>query len=199
MFRILAYLAPLAAGFGVAAALALTAGRPARRRAAAAGSVLGAVVLVLGIAALGGSFVAWVQVAILLAAFSALVAGLYLLGEACGLPPEVSQIVSGLAVVALMSSVFWLGPIIRDSPDQSRATTHGRITKTIAVNPFLVMGYSIFDYAPLHTEGLRSLGLHDYEFTRPRWGATAAGYLAFGLLFFGAGAGLRAARKRGSA
>ncbi len=196
MFRILAYLAPLAAGFGVAAALALTADRPLRRRALAAASVLGVAVLLLGIAALGGSFVAWIKVSILLAAFCGLVAGLYLLCESCGLPREASQIVSGLAVVALMSTVFWAGPLIRDSDDQSLETTYPRITRAIGVNPFLVMGYSIFDYAPLHTDGLRGLGLHDYQFDRPHWGSTSGGYALFGLLFAGAAWAIRALRGR---
>ena len=196
MFRTLAFLAPLAAGFGVAAALALTSDQPARRRAIAAGGVLGAAILLLGIAALGGSLVAWLKVSVLLSAFCALVAGLYLLGEACGLPCEASQIVAGLAVVALMSTVFWAGPMIRDSADQSRDATYSRITKAIGVNPFLVMGYSIFDYAPLHSEGLRPLGLHDYQFGRPHWAATSGGYVMVGLLCFGLGRGVRALRKR---
>ena len=196
MFRTLAYLSPLIVGFGIAAALALTNEKPWRRRLCVVGVVLGSMVLLLAVAAVTETFLALLEVSVLLIAFAALVAGLFFLGEACGLPREVSQILCGVLVVALMSTVFWAGPIIRDSPDQSAAATHDRITDAVAANPYLVMGYSIFNFNPLHGDALRPLGLHDYQFDWPSWKRTSGGYALFGLLFFGAGMGVRAVRKR---
>jgi hypothetical protein len=196
VFRLLAYLSPLAVGFGMAAALALTADRPARRRAAAAGAVLAGAMILLALAAFTESFGAFVKVSILVASFSALVAALYLLGEAFGLPREISQIVAGLVVVALMSTVFWAGPMIREAADQTQGATYRRITAAIAVNPHLVMGYSVFGFNPLHSEPLRPLGLHDYQFGYPSWAATSAGYALAALIGFGVAAGVRILRRR---
>ncbi len=196
MFKVLAYLSPMAVGFGVAAALALTEGAPAKRRAASVGGVVGAAVVILALAAFTESFAAFGKVAVLLASFSALVAGLYLLGEACRLPREISQVVACFTVVALISSVFWMGPLIREAADVDRGgeATYRRISLAVAINPYTVMGYSVFGVEPLHGDALRPLGLHDYQFGRPGWGSTSAGYALFGLLFFGAARGLVALR-----
>jgi len=197
MFRVLAYLAPMAVGFGTAAALALTEGAPPRRRALAAGGVVGAALLLLAVAAFTESFAALGKVAALLVSFGALAAGLYLLGEGCRLPREISQVLVCGVVVALVGSVFWVGPLIREAADLDPGgrATYSRISIAVAVNPYTVMGYSVFGVEPLHGDALRPLGLHDYQFGRPSWGSTSAGYLLFGLLFFGAGRGVAALRK----
>ncbi len=200
-FRLIAYLAPLAVGFGVAAALALTTGSPPGRRLRAAGGVLGAALVPLGVAAFGESFAAFAKVSILLASFGSFVAGLYLLGEACLLPREVSQVLSGFVLAALVGSVFWAGPLIREAADSDPGGlgTYRRISLAVAVSPYMVMGYSVFGHEPLHGDALRPLGLHDYQFGRPSWGSTSAGYALAGLLLFGAARGLHTLRKgRGS-
>ena len=200
MFRVLAYLSPMAVGFGVAAALALTEGASPKRRALAAGGVLGAAVAILAVAALSESFRAFAKVSVILASFSALVAGLYLLGEACRLPREITQVGACLVVVALVSSVFWMGPFIREAADVDPGgqATYRRISFALAVNPYIVMGYSVFGFEPLHSDALLPLGLHDYQFGRPGWGSTSSGYALFGLLCFGASRGLTALRRRRS-
>src|SRR6185436_11024301 len=110
-------LSPFMVGFGVAAALALTADRPPKRRAVAAGAVLGAVLGLLLLVSFADSVKLWLPVALLIGPFALLVAGIYLLCEAAKAPREVSQIVAGLAVCVLMSTVFVFGPIIRDTAD----------------------------------------------------------------------------------
>jgi hypothetical protein len=197
MFRVIAYLAPLAVGFGVGAALALTEGSPPRRRLLAGAGVLGAAVAPLGMAAFGESFAAFVKVSILLASFAAFVAGLYLVAEACRLPREISQVLSGFVLAALVGSVFWAGPLIREAADSDPGGkgTYGRISLAVAVSPYMVMGYSVFGVEPLHGDALRPLGLHDYQFGRPGWGSTSAGYALAALLLFGAAGGLAALRK----
>ena len=198
MFRLVAYVLPLGVGFGVAAALALTGGRPARHRLRAAGGVLGTALLLLGVAALGESLGAFLKVSLLVASFGGFVAGLYLLGEACGLRREVSQVATGLVVSALVGSIFWTGPLIREAADEDAGggATYRRITGSVAVNPYLVMGYSVFGVEPLHGEALRPLGLHDYQFGRPSWGGTTTGYAGAGLGLLGLAWGIGRLRRR---
>src|SRR5438445_9564124 len=117
LFRTLAYLSPLAVGFGVAAALALTSGRPPKRRAAAAGAVVGGVLLLLLFASIADAPRLWGPLALLLVSFAILIAGIYLLCESARAPREVSQIIAGLAACFLMSTLFWMGRIIRSSAD----------------------------------------------------------------------------------
>lgn len=200
MFRVLAYLSPLAVGFGIAASLALTEGAPAKRRAVAAGGVLGGALVLLALASFTESFGAFLKIAVLLTSFAAFVAGLCLLGESLRLPREATQVVAGIVVAALVGSVFWAGPLIREAADVDVGgkATYRRISMTLAVSPYLVMGYSVFGHEPLHGPSLVPLGLHDYQFDRPGWGGTSTGYAAAGLLLFGLSRGVVALRKRGT-
>src|SRR6185436_18853649 len=139
VFRTLAYLSPFMVGFGVAAALALTADRPPKRRALAAGAVVGAALVLLLLTSFADSVKLWPPVALMVALFGLLVAGIYLLCETAKAPREVSQIVAGLAVCLLMSTVFVFGPIIRDSADAgaSGAAISGRIGLMMDVSPLM--------------------------------------------------------------
>jgi len=198
VFRTLAYLSPLIVGFGVPAALALTAARPPRVRAIAAGGVLGGTSLLLLLASFAESVRLWFPVALLLVSFAVLVAGIFLLCESARAPREVSQIVAGLVVCFLMATVFVFGPIIRDSADAgaSGTTISNRITLAMDVNPFFVMGYSIFQSDLLYLPVFYKTDLAGFQHGRPSWGATSAGYALAGVVLAGAAFGLRRALKR---
>jgi hypothetical protein len=198
VFRTLAYLSPLIVGFGVAAALALTAGRPPKRRAIAAGAVPGGVLVLLLLTSFADSASFWFPVALLLLTFAMLVAGIYLLCEGVRAPREVSQIVAGLVVCFLMATIFIFGPIIRDSADAgaSGATIASRITLAMDVNPFFVMGYSIFQSDLLYLPVFYKTDLAGFQHGRPSWPATSAGYALAGVALASLGFGLRRVIKR---
>jgi len=193
LFRTLAYLSPFLIGFGVAAALAMTAQRPPKRRAAAAGGVVLGVLLLLLFASFADAPKLWLPLAGLLLAFALLVAGIYLVCESARAPREVSQIVTGLAVCFLMSTLFWMGPIIRSSADEgaSGAAIHRRITLAMDVNPFFVMAYSIFSDDLLHTPYFYRTDLAGFQHGLPSWPATAAGYALAGAALAGLAFALR--------
>ena len=198
LFRVFAYLAPLAVGFGIAAALALTAEKPPRKRAIAAGGVLGGVLLLLLLCSFGDSPALWFPVALLLLSFAMLVAGVYLLCEALRAPREVSQIVSGLVVCFLMSTLFWMGPIIRDSADAgaSGEAIHRRITLAMGVNPYFTMAYSIFRDDLLHLPFFYKTDLAGFQHDTPRWPATSAGFALAGLVLGAAAVSVRRVWKK---
>ena len=198
VFRTLAYLSPLIVGFGVAAALAVTAGAPVKRRAIAAGAVPGVVLVLLLLTSFADSASLWFPVALLLVAFAMLVAGLYLLCEGARAPREVSQIVAGLVVCFLMATIFIFGPIIRDSADAGAtgATIASRITLAMDVNPFFVMGYSIFETDLLYLPVFYRTDLAGFQHGRPSWGATSAGYAITGILLASLGFTVRKVFKR---
>lgn len=198
-FRTLAYLAPLVLGLGVGAALALTSGRtPLRRAAWAAGTAGGGLVLLAAAALAGGGPGTIVPLGALVGAFLAFAAALYLLAEQLALPPEGAQLVSGAAVIFLMSTVFFLGPVVRHAEEAGLPGDEiaRRIEWALEVNPFAVMGYSIFGAALLHEPALYRTGAADFPHAWPRWGATAAGYALAALALGGAAAGARALRRR---
>lgn len=197
-FVLAAYLAPPAAGLGVAAALALTRGRPPRRRLVAALAVLGAVLLLLGGSSLTGSLRAFHASALLTAGFAILVAGFFLFAEALRLPSEAPQILSGLLVAALLASPFLFAPALRRAEEKGasmEAISRG-VTRTLEVNPFMAAGYSIFGRDLLRSRTFYVLGLESYPFAPPRWGASAAGFALAGFALFSGAVCLAALRLR---
>jgi hypothetical protein len=199
LFAFLAYLSPLLAGFGVAAALALAWPGGVRRRLAAALGVAGGVVVLLALAAIGDSFKAFGPVALLAGGVSGLVAGVFCFCAAFRLPPEVCQIAASLVVVALVGSVFLMGPVLENAEEVGMPGEEisRRITLAVGVNPMMVMGYSVFADRDLVREpGLYDLGLADYPFVTPEWGRTALGYVVTGFMLFAAAMGLTALRLR---
>jgi hypothetical protein len=197
LFRTLAYLSPLAIGLGIAAALALSSGKPAKRRALAAGAVPGGVLLVLLFASFADSPGEWLRLAPLLLSFSVLIAGLFLLCESLKAPREVCQIVAGLVVCFLVSTIFWMGPMIRASADAgaSGEAIFSRITLAMGVNPYFTMAYSIFGDDLLHLPYFYRTDLAGFQYELPRWPATSAGYALTGLVLGGMAAGLRRVKK----
>ena len=197
LFRTLAYLSPLALGFGVSAALALSSGKPPKRRAIAAGSVAGGILVLLLFASFADSPGQWVRLVPLLLSFGVLVAGLYLLCESLKAPREVSQIVAGLAVCFLMSTVFWMGPLIRASADAGAGgdAIFSRITLAMGVNPYFTMAYSIFDDDLLHLPYFYRTDLAGFQYNLPRWPATSVGYALTGLVLGALAVALRRVKK----
>ena len=197
LFRTLAYLSPLAIGFGLAAALALTTGKPPKRRALAAGAVPGGILLLLLFASFAATPAQWLRLVPLLLSFALLVAGLYLLCESLKAPREVSQIVAGLAVCFLVSTVFWMGPLIRASADAgaSGEAVFSRITLAMGVNPYFTMAYSIFDDDLLHLPYFYRTDLAGFQYDLPRWPATSAGYAVTGLVLGAVAVTLRRVKK----
>jgi hypothetical protein len=197
LFRTLAYLSPLAVGFGVSAALALTAERPPRRRARAAGAVVGGLLLLLLFASFGDAPRQWPPLAILLVSFAMLTSGIFLVCESAKAPREVSQIVAGLCVCFLVSTLFWMGPIIRASADAGATgeAIFGRITLAMGVNPFFTMAYSIFDDDLLHLPFFYRTDLAGFQYDLPKWPATSAGYALAGAVLGALALGIRRARK----
>lgn len=198
LYRTLAYLAPLIVGFGVAAALALTPDRAPKRRAVAAGSVLGGALFLLLIACLTDSPQTFVPLALLLASVAVFVAGQYLLLESARLPRELCQLLPGLVLCFLMSTLFWAAPLIRAAADRGATgeAIYRRITLSMDVNPFFVTGYSIFNADLLHDSPFfYRLGMADFQHGTPSWGASAAGFAILGLVLACLSVGLRRIRK----
>jgi hypothetical protein len=197
LFRTLAYLSPLAVGFGIAAALALTAERPAKRRAIAAGAVPGGVLVLLLFSSMADAPRQWAPVALVVLSFGMLISGIYLLCESAKAPREVSQIVAGLAVCGLMSTVFWMGPIIRASADGGATgdAIYSRITLSMGVNPYFTMALSIFHDDLLHLPTFYRTDLAGFQYAEPTWPATSAGYAITGAILGAVALTLRRARK----
>jgi len=194
VFQALALLSPLAVGFGVPAALAATSGSPPKKRAAAAGGAVLAVLLLLLAASLAGTPKAWPPLALLLVSFGLFSAGAYLAAESARVPRDLAQVLAGLAVSALMSTLFWAAPIIRDAADRgaSGEAIDRRITLSLDANPFFVIGYSIFDVDMIHESPFfYRLGMADFQHGTPSWAASAAGFALAGVALGGLGAVLR--------
>ena len=186
-FRFLAYLTPLLVGLGVPAALAFAQGKPAGRRVLAAVAVLGSVLLLLLLASFGESPRLLLPLVPLLASLGLLVAGLFLLCESLRAPREAGLVAAGLLTALLMGSVFAFGPIIKAGADAgaSAAAIHGRISLVLAVNPFFVTAYSIFDVDLLVRPVFYRMGLADFQHATPHWAPTSAGYALVGAALAG--------------
>jgi uncharacterized membrane protein len=197
-FRALAYLSPFIVGFGTAAALALTAERPPKRRAIAVGGLLLGVLLLLLLTSFAESVRMWLPLSLLLLSFAMLVAGLYLLCESARAPREVSQIIAGLVVCLLMSTLFCFGPIIRNSADAGATgeAISRRLSLAMDLNPFFVMGYSIFQSDLLYLPVFYRTDLAGFQHGAPSWPATSAGYALAGVAMAALSAGIRRATKR---
>lgn len=196
-FHFAAYLAPLAVGFGVATALALSAGKPLRRRIAAPLGVTGTLLLLLAPLAFTESFSAFGRLAALLGGLAALGAGTYLFFEALRLPAPVCQVAVCILVIVLMSTVFWFAPIL-EYEEETGATAeriYRRVTLALDANPMMVTSYSVFGEDPLHTYPVfYRLGLADHQHGRPSWDRTAPGYAVAGFALFTASLALVALR-----
>jgi hypothetical protein len=197
-FRTLAYLSPLIVGFGTAAALALTAERPPKRRAIAVGGLLLGVIGLLFLTSFAESPRMWLPLSLLLLSFAMLVAGLYLLCESARAPREVSQVIAGLVVCLLMSTLFCFGPVIRNSADAGATGEEisRRISLAMDLNPFFVMGYSIFQSDLLYLPVFYRTDLAGFQHAAPSWPATSAGYALAGVAMAAISAGIRRAMKR---
>lgn len=196
-FRYLAYLSPLLLGFALPTALAYTSGRPLKHRLTASASVVFGLLALLLLASFADSPSQWGPVAVVLLSLALLSGGVFLLVESARAPREISQGVAALVMVLLMSTLFWLGPIVRALAEGGRGggNTYARITFLMDVNPFFVMAYSIFEQDLMHTPFFYGMGLADFQSGKPAWGPSSAAFAAAGLLLAGVATGLRRAFK----
>jgi len=197
-FRYLAYLSPLLLGFALPTALAYTDRKPLKHRLVASASVVFGLLTLLLLASFLDSPRQWFPVAVLLLSLSLLVGGVFLLAESARAPREICQGVAGLVMVLLMSTLFWMAPIVRavaEGGSGGGGRTYARITFLMDVNPFFVMAYSVFDQDLMHTPFFYSTGLADFQRGTPAWGPSSAAFAAAGLLLAGAATGLRRAFK----
>jgi len=164
--RFAAFLLPFLAAL---LAPALLEARPGWRAAAIGHGVLLLAVLVIGLAA-GASVGTIAAVLLFSTAFAALGAAAH---RAAG------QVASGLLVVALGSTIFLAGPIVRDALDRG-GDASARLETLLAVNPYAVLDASVFGRDVLREPVMyRQNHVADYLQTAryPSWGRTAVGYL----------------------
>jgi len=194
-FRFLSYLSPLLLGIALPTALAYTSGKPLKHRMVTSASVVFGLLALLLLASFADSPRAWGPVAVLLLSLGLLVAGVFLLAESARAPREICQGIAALTMCLLLSTLFWLGPIIRALAVRSSVgdAVYRRITLLMDVNPLFVMAYSVFDQDLLHLPFFYNMGLADYQRGTPSWGLSSAGFAAAGLLLAADGAGLRRA------
>jgi len=185
LFRLLAYASPLLLGFGVAAALALTARRPAKHRAIATGGVVAALLLLLLLTSFSESPKYCGPLAAVLVSWSLLVAGIYMAAETAKVPRDLCQILAGLGACFLMSTLFWMGPLIRAAADRGAAgdAIYRRITLSMDVNPFFVIAYGVFDTDLLRVPFFYRMGMADFQHGTPSWGISSGGFAVAGLVF----------------
>jgi hypothetical protein len=200
-FRFVAYVLPLAAGFALPAALALTRGLPPARRAARAGAVHGALLLVLLAFSFAERVGLFPPAAVLATAFGLFVAAVHLAFELAGAPREVPQLAASLLAALLMGSVFLVEPVLENATRAGLPSeaVGARITLVLSVNPFMTLGLSAFGHDLLHTPTFYQLDLAAYPHAAPRWGATSLGYLLAAALAGAVGAGAAFLRRRGTA
>src|SRR5262249_44603966 len=97
----------------------------------------------------------------------------------------------------LMSTLFWMGPIIRASADAGATgdAIFGRITLAMGVNPYFTMAFSIFDDDLLHLPFFYRTDLAGFHYAIPKWPATSAGYALTGAVLGALAFTIRRARK----
>lgn len=192
-FRTLAYLSPLLLGFALPTALAYTSGKPLKHRLVASASVVFGILTLLLFASFADRPRQWFPVAVVLLSLGLLVAGVFLAAESARAPREICLGLAGLVTCLLMSTLFWLGPIVRTLAEgnSSGETVYRRITLLMDVNPFFVMAYSVFDQDLMHTPFFYGMGLADFQRGTPSWGASSAGFAAAGLVLAAVATGVR--------
>lgn len=161
-----AFVSPLLAGFLVPAALAWSADRPARHRLRAFGIAAGIPLLLLLLLSLPESLSRGLAAAGITLSVSLLSAGLYLLLESLRASPSAAQAAASLVAPALIASLFVVGPGIPDSGDG--ATISSRITWLLALNPYSVLAYAVFDTDLLTLRVFYSNHLAGYPYGVPR-------------------------------
>lgn len=196
-FRFLAHLAPLLAGFGAAAALAFTEGRPPQRRLAAVGLAVGGVLVLTALAGLFDAPRAIPAATALSASLAALVAAAYLLLRAARVPSGPAQVVASLLPVALYALVFVCVPTTEAGLDE--AALGRRITRVLTLNPIAVTTISVLGDDFYHRPTFYRLDYAAYKHAPPTWGGAVAGYLGAAAVLGALAAGLFAAIRRKAA
>jgi len=191
-------MAPLAAGLAVPAALAWTAGRPPFRRAAAAGTALGALLLLLTLFAFGHPLRQWAAVLALTGAVGLFATAVALLAEAVGARPALAQLCGGLAVGGLYASVVLFGPML----DHAAAAgldgpaVGGRVTLLLELNPLSTTAIDVFRDDLYHRPVFYAMDFASYQHEAPRWTSAVGRYLALAVLAGALAAAVRVLRRR---
>jgi hypothetical protein len=194
LFHVVGYLMPLLVGLLLPALLVWGSDSGWSRIRTGVVTVLGfagtALLLLVCSLLSGDSFSSWLSVTALSASVGILIIGCFLLLRSFRLPPLGAQIVSGLLIILIMSSVFGLGPILRDAHRTGLGGEEilARVNFIVSTNPYTVTAYSIFGDEVLHRPILYATDAADYPFAVPVWSRTATGYLLLGavlFLFFG--------------
>jgi hypothetical protein len=182
-FRIAALALPAASAF---LAPALWTWRPGWKAATLGHAALLAVVIVCGVLA-GAPRPALLAASVLSTAFAFFALGLHL---------AAGQVVSGLAVVLLCSTLFLAPSVIDDAV--SRGRRRDLEWTTCFFNPWASLAARPFERDLLREPGgaMYRTGVADYVSARPpSWGGMAAGYAAGGLLLAAAAVGVRRLRR----
>lgn len=161
-----AFTAPLLAGILVPAALALTAERPLEHRIRAVGGSGGALLLILLLLSLRESLSRGAAVVAVTAAVALLAGGVHLLLESLRCSPLAAQTAASLVAPALIGSLFVFGSGIPESGDG--AAISSRITWLLALNPYSVLAYAVFDTDLLTLRVFYSNHLAGYPYGVPR-------------------------------
>lgn len=192
-FRFAAYLAPLLAGLGVAAALAWTEGRPLKTRLAWA--VSGVAALLLPLLPLGRAFAG---AAALAGALALLVAAVYLCARGARVPAGAAQVVASLVPVVLYGLVFLFEPVFEHAArtGMSEDALGRRITLGLELSPIAVTTISILGDDFYHRPTFYRLDFAAYKHAQPAWTGAVAMYLGAAAVFAALAAGLHALRKK---
>src|SRR5688572_2353326 len=185
-FRVAALLLPAAAAF---LAPALWKWRPGWKAATLGHGALLALVLAWGLAA-GASLSILAPVLAVATAFA---------GFALGLHLAAGQVASGLAVIALCSTLFLAPPVVAHAVEAKQVgEAQERLNTMLSVNPWAVLAADVFGIdllRDLPSMYRSSHAMADFVEARPpSWGGVAAGFAAAGLFF--AGVSVAAARLR---
>lgn len=184
-YRIAALCLPAAAAF---LAPALWAWRPGWKAATAGHAALLLVATTWGLIA-GASGAAMVAVPVVATAFA---------GFALGLHLAAGQVVSGLAVTLLCSTLFLAPPFVDDAANRNRSDlAQSRFDTLISVNPWAAIAASVFSLDILRDfQSIYRTHMADYVTARPpSWAALSAGYALAGIILGAASMGARRIRR----
>jgi len=184
-FRIAALALPAAAAF---LAPALWAWRPGWKAATLGHAALLATVLLWGLLA-GAPRPSLVAVTVLSTAFALFALGLHL---------AAGQVVSGLVVVLIGSTLFLAPPVVMEAQGGGRHVAQSRLEFLLSVNPWCVLAAGSFDIDLLRDlPSMYRTNVADYVDARPpAWGGVSAAYAAGGVLLGAAAMGARRLRRR---
>ena len=161
-----AFTSPLLTGLLVPAALAWSADRPAKHRIRAVGLAGACPLLLLLLLSLPAALPRGLAAAGITLAVGLRAGGVHLLLESLRASPPAAQTAASLVAPTLIASLFVLGPGIPESGDGAAISSH--ITWLLALNPYSVLAYAVFDTDLLTLRVFYSNHLAGYPYGVPR-------------------------------